>query len=546
VTKHAFEDRTLPAMLSHWAERQPDRAFAIDNAGTLTWAAAHEEARAMSAAFAALGIEPGDTVGLMLENRRELLTSWLGLAHAGGVEVPINPAEVGDRLVHIIEHCGCQTAVVGADCVEKIDAAADRLSRLRRLVVVGGDERSARFETLPFDALERDPRRAGRHRPRFGDPVAVMYTSGSTGPPKGVVISHGHHFTNGQQPTALFEISPSDLVYVALPLHHNMGQGYGVWVALASGASVRIAERFRADEFWSDVRAHGATILPFVGAMLVLLAKQSPHADDADNSVRVAFGVPIPRDLHEPFERRFGLELVHAYGSTEATIVAWNRRKNRKIGPAGPPLPDYEVCVMDDEDRAVGVGVTGQICIRPREPYSMFSGYFKDPQRTVEAWRNLWFHTGDRGWLDADGDLWFSDRIGDVVRRMGEFISSQEVERVVLSHPDVRLCAAYGVPSELIEEELMVAVVAQSEGQLTPEDLRAHCAQRLPRHAVPRFIEFVDELPMTATGKVEKYRLKARGVTAATDDVRHAETSHGAATSSRSVMRRGRPGGPIE
>jgi crotonobetaine/carnitine-CoA ligase len=517
--KHDPAMRTLPALLAHHAEQDPDRPLVFDEAGTLTRAGAVDMALGMSAAFLGLGVGRGDTVGIMLENCRELLASWFGLAHRGGIEVPVNPANVGDRLAHIVHHSGCRELVVGAESVAKIDAIADRLPNLRRLIVVG-EARSDRFETLPYDALERDPARAGDHRPHFSEPVAVMYTSGSTGPAKGAVISHGQHYTNGHQPTSLFGIGREDTLYVSLPLHHNMAQGYGVCVALVSGAAIRIAERFDADGFWDDVRAHDATVLSFVGAMLVLLAKRDPRADDADNPLRIGFGVPIPGELHEPFERRFGLRLIHAYGSTEATIVAWNHREDRKVGAAGAPLPDFDVRVMDEDDAPVETGRIGQICVRPKEPYSMFSGYFGDAEKTVEAWRNLWFHTGDRGWIDEDGDLWFSDRLGDVVRRMGEFISSYEVERVLLSHPEVQLCAAFGVPSELIEEEVMVAVVPQPGSEPDASELRAFCAERLPRHAVPRFVELLQELPMTATGKIEKYKLRERGVTRATDDAR--------------------------
>jgi crotonobetaine/carnitine-CoA ligase len=152
----------------------------------------------------------------------------------------------------------------------------------------------------------------------------------------------------------------------------------------------------------------------------------------------------------------------------------------------------------------------------------MFMGYFGDPESTLAAWRNLWFHTGDRGWFDADGDLWFSDRIGDVIRRLGEFVSSYEVEQAVVAHPDVQLAAAFGVPSDLIEEEVMLAVLAREGSRVEPQALRGWCAERLPRHAVPRFVELVKELPMTPTGKIEKFKLRERGVTAATDDARAA------------------------
>ena len=382
-----------------------------------------------------------------------------------------------------------------------------------------GDATSEHFETVPWAALPTGQLDYSADV-SFSDPVAVLYTSGATGPAKGAIVSHGHHYTNGYQPTALFELGPDDTIYSCLPLHHNMAQGYAVWVAIVSGATLRLAPRFDADTFWPDVRAHDATVLPFVGAMLVLLAKRPELADDPDNPLRIGFGVPIPAALHEPFEARFDLDLVHCYGSTEATIVAWQNRAERVIGSVGPTLPGYEIAILDADDRPLAPGEVGQICTRPDDAYSMFSGYFREPERTVAAFRNLWFHTGDRGSIDDAGNLWFSDRMGDVIRRLGESVSSWEVEQVVLAHPAVQLACAFGVPSELIEEEVMVAAVVRGGFELTATELREWCAARLPRYATPRFIEFVETLPLTPTGKIEKFKLKDRGVTETTDDAR--------------------------
>lgn len=513
-------DRTLSAYLRAHAENSPDARFVIDNEGTLSWAGAVEMTLGMCNAFSRLGISRGDHVAIMLDNRREFLASWFGVVSIGGVEVPINPALMGDQLAHVLNHSHCQVAIVQDTCLVQLDAIAHRLKFLRTVVVVG-EGKAAHHASVPWCELEYDPMR-GRFSPQsFSDPCAIMYTSGSTGPPKGVLISHSQHWTNGSQPTQLFDIGTDDTIYCCLPLHHNMAQGYGVWAAIASGAAIRIGERFKAETFWSDVRAHDATILSFVGAMLVLIAKQPESAEDISNPLRLGFGVPIPKDLHQTFERRFQMELVSAYGSTEATIVAWNHGLNRKVGAAGLPLPGYEVEVVDDNDFAQPPNTLGEIVVRPRRPHSMFSGYWADPERTVRAWRNLWYHTGDRGRIDQDGVLWFSDRMDDVVRRMGEFISSTDVEQALMSHPSVQMAAAFGVPSELAEEELMVAVVPQSgAAPPTAGELREWCSERLPRFAIPRFVEIVAELPLTATGKVEKFKLKKQGVTSTTDDAR--------------------------
>ncbi len=513
------ELRTLPAMLLRNAEQEPDAAFIHDELGTLTRAGAVELARGMAHAFARLGIGPGDTVAVMLENRREFIACWFGLGCMGAIEVPVNPANGGPRTAHILNDARCRVLVTDADSLGKIREIAGQLSHLEKVVVIGEGE-CEEFETVAWDDLERDSERGQLRMSDFSEPVAVMYTSGSTGPAKGALLSHGHHWTNGSQPTSLFGIDRSDTLYCCLPLHHNMAQGYGVWVAIASGGSIALAPRFKADTFWAEIERHQATVLSFVGAMLVLLAKRPPAPDDLENSLRLGFGIPIPPDLHEVFERRFGLELVHAYGSTEATIVAWNHGPDRAVGAAGRILDDYEVRIADEDDMALPQGETGQILIRPKLPNSMFSGYWRNPEKTLSAWRNLWFHTGDRGRVDERGNLWFEDRIGDVVRRMGEFISSYEVEQVLLGHPSIQLIAAFGVPSELVEEELMVAVVLNEGAELTADELREWCRGKLSSFAIPRFVDFRAELPLTPTGKIEKFKLRKEGVTATTDDAR--------------------------
>ena len=512
--------RTLPAALLAGAELAPESTLIEDELGVLSRAGALEMGRGMAAAFAALGVGVGSPVAIMSSNRREFLASWFGLACLGAIEVPINTAHRGRQLLHVLEHSQAELLVIEAELLDRVEELADRLTRLRTVVVIGAGS-SERFQTVGFAALERDGERGPLRLGDPGDPVAIMYTSGSTGPAKGVVMSHGQHATNGSQPTKVLGIGAGDVIYCCLPLHHNMAQGYGVWVALASGASIHLSPGFDGGRFWDEVRAAGATVLTFVGAMLALLAKRPPAPDDTVNPLRVGFGVPIPAALHEPFERRFGLELVHAYGSTEATIVAWNDRKHdRSVGAAGRILPEFEVAIHGPDDEPVPSGETGEICIRPRQTETMFSGYWRDPERTERAWRGEWFHSGDRGRFDAREDLWFVDRQDDVVRRMGEFISSVEVEQELLAHPEVVLAAAYGVPSELVEEELMVAVVPAPGAELSAAELRSWCAERLPRFAVPRYVTFADSLPMTSTGKVEKFRLKQLGVTPETDDAR--------------------------
>lgn len=513
--------RTLPALLERNANAFGPKPFLVDDAhGPLGWSEAWEMARSMASAFAGLGVAKGDAVVLALENRREFVEAWFGLATLGALEVPVNPALVGGRLVHIFGHSQARLAVVEAEVAARLSAVRDQLPHLERLIVVG-DKPDGMAGAIPWGHVP-ELRSGSRVEVDVsdGDTVAIMYTSGSTGSPKGAVLPHGQHHANGAQAVAAARIEPDDIIYVCLPLHHNMAQGYGIWPAVVAGATVQLAPRFERADFWRQVTRSGATVFPFVGGLLTLLLKQDEQEGEVANPLRVAYGVPVPAELHEQFEKRFGVEVIHGYGSTEATIPVWNVGADRVVGAAGKVIEGFELAIHDEDDEPLPVGEAGEICIRPRRPFTMFQGYYHEPERTVTAFRNLWFHSGDRGRLDADGNLWFLGRAGDVIRRLGEFVSAEEVELAAGSHPAVLLAAALGVPSELSEEEVMVAVVLKESGLLTAEELRGWLTDRLPAFAVPRFVEFVEELPTTPTGKVEKYKLRRRGVTADTDDGR--------------------------
>jgi carnitine-CoA ligase len=500
----------------------------LDERGALTYAEAYIEAAAVGAALTQLGVERGARVAVMLPNRREFLLSWFGVATIGAVEVPVNPDNSSERLIHILNHSRCAVLLMRAADLARLIAVAAELRHLEHVVVV--DELPARvpavlsFELHEWAGALADARMSSISATGsdvgMWEQAAVMYTSGSTGPAKGAMLSHGHHYMNGYQAVVSAEITAEDVIYVATPLHHNMAQGHGVMPALVAGATVRLAARFNKASFWADVNSSGATILPFVGAMLVLLAKNPEASSDADNSLRVGFGVPIPAGIKRPFETRFGLRLLPCYGSTEASIVAWNTDKDDDSNAAGRTFDGYQVRIVDGNDLPVATGESGEICVRADEPYSMFSGYLNDPARTAESTRNLWFHTGDRGWLDDAGRLWFSDRMGDVIRCKGENISAYEIEQLFIDHPPVSLVAAYGVPSELGDEDIAVAVTPSTGYQLTAAELSRWADAHVPKYMRPRYIDLVDELPLTPTGKVEKYRLRGRGIPTTALDVR--------------------------
>jgi carnitine-CoA ligase len=508
--------RSLPGLLARNAAENGTVTFLSDADTALSRAQVWERAQSTASGFLALGLQRGDRVAVMLDNTLDFVCAWFGLATAGLVEVPLNPASRGDRLVHAMTNSEATVVVTDSNYVKEFEQIADRLPKLRTVVVTNGSAVTT-LETVPFAQICSA---AICDLPSItnADTAAIMYTSGSTGPAKGVVVPHGQHYMNGWQATRQAEISAEDRIFVTLPLHHNMAQGYGVMAGVVSGAGIHISAGFTRGTFWDEVISSGSTVFPFVGSIIALLAAlQGP----ANNPLRVAYGVPVPPALHEEFERRFGLRLIDGYGSTEATIPAWGSlRGDRAIGSAGHVTSEFEVAILDGHDVPLTAGHIGEIGIRSCEPHSMFSGYFREPERTAKAMRNSWYHSGDRGRFDEQGNLWFEGRIDDVIRRFGEFITAKEVEDAIVKHDAVELVAAYGVATDVAGEEVVVAVVLKSGRLLTPEELRTHAEAHLPRFAVPRFIELVDELPTTPTGKVEKHKLRSRPITAATFDAR--------------------------
>jgi crotonobetaine/carnitine-CoA ligase len=520
IFQHPYGQRTLAAIFHERVDSSPDRTFLIDDLGNLSWAEAWDQCSKLASGFQKIGIGRGDYVGLMLGNRREFVLTWFALAMIGAIEVPIPVDSVASNLYYLTNHTGLRVVVLEADYLDRFVKIQPRPSSLELMILVSRDsDIESPWSYLDFDELLQDTKLSCPVEVTYADQVAVMYTSGSTGLPKGAILSHGHHYVNGAQAAQVLDLSESDVIYVCTPLYHNQAQGYGIWPALVSGASVRIAKRFSASGFWEDVRHHKATILPFVGAMLVILAKQHEKITDQKNPLRIGYGIPIPTSLHEVFEERFDLELIHLYGSTEATILSWNTGPDRKIGSAGRPLSGYEVSIRDRMDIDLPEDSIGEICVRTTEPFGMFSGYHNDPERTVEAFRNLWFHTGDQGRLDEDGFLWFVDRLGDTIRRRGENISSLGIEAIVSGFPGVNLVAVFGVPSDLTEEEVMIAVTPKSGKVVDPGEFLEWCKERIPKNQIPRYIDIRDELPLTSTGKIEKVSLKQTGVTNHTIDL---------------------------
>jgi crotonobetaine/carnitine-CoA ligase len=383
-------------------------------------------------------------------------------------------------------------------------------------IVVRGDPQAAEGLGRPTlslsELLENDGFRPDA--PLSGaDPSCILYTSGTTGRSKGVVLSHAANLHLARVVVELMDYRPDDVLYTAFPLFHVNAKFTSVLAALESGARLVLDERFSASGFWRRMREKHVTAFNYMGSMLTILFKAEPTPDDADNPVRRCYGAACPASLWEPFERRFGVRLHEHYGMTEIGIATMNTAKERKVGSIGRAATYYEVRIADESDREVPTGAAGEIQIRPRGPGMILDHYWSRLDATSEAFRNLWFHTGDQGWVDEQGFFHFLDRSKDSIRRRGENVSTFEVESVVNTHPAVLESAAFGVPSELGEEELMVAVVLAEGERLEAGELLDHCQQQLPYFAVPRYVSFRDSIPKNASQRIQKFKLREEGIT---------------------------------
>jgi crotonobetaine/carnitine-CoA ligase len=389
------------------------------------------------------------------------------------------------------------------------------------MVVVRGDGTGP--ERTKFFALD-EVREGGTPPATAGvsptDCVTVSYTSGTTGRSKGVILSHNYWYLATQAMSKGRDIRQDDVFHLCTPLFHAGAWLLAVYPSLLYGLSVGVDSWFSVGDYWKNVREYGATQLFTLGAMHMWLWKLPRQESDLDTPARVWTAVPLASELWEPFKERYGLQAIFsAYGQTEIMPAATTDvHRSCKPGSAGWAQENLELRVVDDFDRPVADGVAGELVVRPNSPDSMFQGYLNMPSETLAAFCNLWYHTGDIVRIDKDGELFFVDRKADYLRRRGENISTLEVEEVVLKLPAVTDAAVFGVPADDAEDEVKLCIVVRDGEAVDMLELARYCAANLPYFAVPRYIEVVDSLPRTPTGRVQKFLLRDRGVTQDTWD----------------------------
>jgi crotonobetaine/carnitine-CoA ligase len=511
---------SLGAELRHAAAEAPDRPFLRMVQREWTYREFDQEVDLAAALFRRLGVQQGEVVSLMLPNGFEFVVAWFALARLGAVTAPVNTAFRGQALADAIDLVGSRWLLAHATLADQWRDVQSALATVERVVVVGdvaAVEGDLRYEALRATvAVESAPAPEATVAP--SSLCLLLYTSGSTGRSKAAMISHRFVLEQAAGVIEGLGLRGDDVLYCPYPLFHLDAAVMTVAPALRLRAVAAIGERFSVSRYWEEVRALKATVFDFMGATLTMLWKQPPCPRDRDHRARLGWGVPLPAWAPE-FEQRFGCRLVELYGSTEVGAIIYTPLgEPRRTGSCGRVLDRWEVRLVDDDDFEVPLGEVGELLVRPREPSLIMDGYFGMPEATLAAFRNLWFHTGDLMRRDADGHFYFVGRRKDIVRRRGENIAAAEVEAGIETHPDVLECAVIGVPSDMTEEEIMACVVLRPAATLTHDALARHCADRMARFMVPRYLRFVAELPKTPTDKVEKFRLQQQGITADTWD----------------------------
>jgi carnitine-CoA ligase len=484
-------------------------------------AAANRAAAVLSNA----GIVHGERIATLLDNRAEQVISFFAALKLGAVQVPINTAYKGEFLRHQLADCGAPVLVVQGDYASRVaEIAGDDTPALERCVVVGApDAVIDRVPTLDWAAVlaaaSDAPPQGVDVRP--SDLACFIYTAGTTGPSKGCMLPHNYIVCLADQIRRAWQRRPDDVVLTPLPLFHFNAISICVVGTLVTGGSASIARRFSVSRFWPEVQRTGATIVSLLGSLAILIADAADHADQADHHLRLCVAAPIPPDTDRLWRERFGCATFSGgYGMTEASLVSMlDAGEENRPGAAGKPnRHEFDVRLVDDDDNEVAVGETGEITCRPMRPNVMFAGYWRRPEETLAAFRNLWFHTGDLARLDEEDYLYFVDRKKDCLRRRGENISSYELERVFHDHPAINDVAVHSVPSELAEDEVKVTAVLQPDATVTEEELCRWAVDRVPYFAVPRYVEFRADLPRNPVGRVLKYELRDDGVTPTTWD----------------------------
>jgi crotonobetaine/carnitine-CoA ligase len=533
VTAETLGAWTVFGALDQQVANQPDKRFVqMIDGGSLSYRQASDQAEQVASLLQSLDVNGGDRVACLMTSSLDLVRLWLGAGRSGAVFVPLNTELTGFFLSHQLNACRAEVVVASPALINQILQVEADLKHLRMIVVADVQDGKAidcgRFTKTMFSDWQKHDRFDGP-KPSFDDIACIIYTSGTTGPSKGVLLPHAHCYLYAFGNIEHNDITSDDIFYIVLPLFHVNGLFMQLYAALLSGASAVVRPRFSASAFLDEVIDHGITITYLLGFVSYIFA-QPPSPRDRQHRLRRVQQTPNFQESQKIWAERYGISPVTSgYGMTEVNICAWSTTETAANGSSGRPYSRFFDVIIADPETGIEVsaGNVGEILVRPKVPGAFMAGYDGLPEATVNAWRDLWFHTGDAGRIDERGVLFFIDRMKDCIRRGGENISSYEVELAISGFGSLREIAAYPVPADQPgnEDEVMVSLIPEPDTIIDIDALSRFVDDALPRFARPRYVAIVDELPRTATSKVKKSELKKIGVTASTIDLRNRRAS---------------------
>jgi crotonobetaine/carnitine-CoA ligase len=510
----SLADRTIGKIVHHAAERFGERPFVQWREEVFSFAETNRRANRVANVFRSLGVGFGTRVAILCSNRIEYLDIWFGLAKLGAIQLPLNMAYKAPQISHTLSRAEVPIVVIQHNLAAEFERLVEQsqLAGCYHVVSLDGEVKGPpgvqchKFSDLILAASDADPGDPGVSGSDIG---AIMNTSGTTGLAKGVLVPHGQQYWLAKNMALMLELNSEDIYYNFFPLFHNTSQAMITLPVLLVGARMVLTEKFSLSQFWSDVRRYDVTVFYYIGEILNLLVKAGDTGQERDARLRAGWGIGgAPCDVAN-FECTHGVLLGTGYGSTEGNVPVF-----RPLGAdptsasTGRVLPEFTVRIADPQGRTLPAGEMGEILIRSDEPSALFVGYDGDPTATAEAMREGWFHSGDVGRFDEEGNLYFMSRLKDVIRVKGENVSAFEIENALMSFPGVLEAAAVAVPSELGGDEVKAVIVLAEGESVDYGDLLKHCARMLPKFALPRYIEFSVALPKTATNKIQKNVLR--------------------------------------
>ena len=513
------DERVLHKIIEDKARQYPNHVVFQFRDEPITLGELNDGINQAANGYLALGVKPGDKVAIMLPNCPEFLYSWFGLNKIGAVEVPINVALKGDGLTYQIDQSDCVALLADVEYLDRLEGVASDLKTVRNIVFTDNANTGAAlpdwsgFEMLTYHELSDRPATTPDATTHFSDLASILYTSGTTGVSKGVMLSHHYWYEIWSESVKYSRYTEDDILYSGLPFFHGNAQGITIGPAILADAKAVFVERFSASQLWDDCRRWNCTEANYIGGIIPILLKQEPREDDADNPLRLMVGAAAPADEWHAFHERFNTKLLEVYGMTECYCCLASPFDAPRAGSCGQAITGWDVRIVDDNDNEVAPGSLGEFIARSQRMFVGSTGYYNQPEATLELFKNNWIHTGDLGRMDEDGYFYFVDRKKQALRRRGENISSFEVESVINSHPAVLESAVVGVPADVGEEEVKAVVVLKDDHSATEEELVRWCESRMAYFAIPRYIAIRAEMPKTPSERVEKFKLKNEGIT---------------------------------